>query len=82
MADKLNSMRALEQRKIAYITHEFPDSIHSADGVADYLGLPREMVYKTLVALPPAGKPMLVMTAGSGELNLKKVAKATGCKKV
>jgi Cys-tRNA(Pro)/Cys-tRNA(Cys) deacylase len=82
MAEKLNSMRALEQRKISYTVHEFPASIHSADGVADYLELPREMVYKTLVVLPPAGKPMLLMTAGNGELNLKKTAKATGHKKV
>jgi len=82
MAEKLNSMRALEQRKIDYTAHEFPDSIHSADGVADFLGLPPEMVYKTLVVLPPAGKPMLVMTSGSDELNLKKLAKTTGHKKV
>jgi len=82
MAEKLNSMRALEQRKIVYTAHEFPDSIHSADGVADYLGRPRDIVYKTLVVLPPAGKPMLVMTSGSGELDLKKVAQATGHKKV
>jgi Cys-tRNA(Pro)/Cys-tRNA(Cys) deacylase len=82
MAEKLNSMRALEQRKISYTVHKFPASIHSADGVADYLELPREMVYKTLVVLPPAGKPMLLMIAGSGELNLKKAAKATGHKKV
>ncbi len=82
MAEKLNSMRLLEQQKVDYITHEFPDTIHSADGVADYLGKPRDSVYKTLVVLPPAGKPMLVMVAGSRELDLKKLAKAVGAKKV
>jgi Cys-tRNA(Pro)/Cys-tRNA(Cys) deacylase len=82
MADKLNSMRILDQRQISYTVREFPDTIHSADGVADYVGLPPEMVYKTLVVLPNTGKPMLVMVAGSRELNLKKLAKAVGQKKV
>ena len=82
MAEKLNSMRILDQYQVDYTVHEFPDSIHSADGVADYVGLPREMVYKTLVVLPATGKPMLVLVAGSRELNLKKLAKAVGQKKV
>ena len=83
-------MRILDQRQIDYTVREFPDSIHSADGVADYFDLPPEMVYKTLVVLPGAGKPfgktqekpLLVMVAGSRELSLKKLAKAVGQKKV
>ena len=82
MAEKLNSMRLLDQRKISYTVREFPDTIHSADGVADYFGLSPDMVYKTLVVLPTAGRPMLVMVAGSRELDLKKLAKAVGQKKV
>ena len=82
MPDKLNSMRILDQQKINYTVHEFPDTIHSADGVADYLGLPRHMVYKTLVVLPVQGKPILVIVAGSRALNLKKLAGAVGQKKV
>jgi Cys-tRNA(Pro)/Cys-tRNA(Cys) deacylase len=82
MAEKLNSMRALEQHKVAYTVRAFPDTIHSADGVADYFGLSREMVYKTLVVQPAQGKPILVLVAGYRELDLKKVAKALGQKKV
>ncbi len=82
MAQKLNSMRILDQQKIDYIVREFPNTIHSADGVADHFGLSRDMVYKTLVVLPPKGKAMLVLVAGSRELNLKKLAKAVGQKKV
>jgi len=83
MAQKLNSMRILEQQNIDFTIREFPDTIHSADGVADHFGLPHNMVYKTLVILPTGrGKPMLVMVAGSRELNLKKMAKAVGQKKV
>lgn len=81
MAEKLNSMRLLDQQKVDYTVHEFPDTIHSADGVADYLGVPRERVYKTLVVLPAAGKAVLVMIAGSKELDLKKLARAVGIKK-
>lgn len=85
MPEKLNSMRILDQHKVAYTIREFPESIHSADGVADYFGLPRQAVYKTLVVLPAEkseGKPMLVMVAGSRELDLKKLAAAVGQKKV
>ncbi|MCB0195405.1 MAG: aminoacyl-tRNA deacylase [Anaerolineae bacterium] len=82
MTEKLNSMRLLEQKKVAFTVRDFPDTIHSADGVADHFGLPHDVVYKTLVVLPPKGKPMLIMVAGSRELDLKKVAKATGYKKV
>lgn len=82
MAQKLNSMRLLDQKKIDYTVREFPDTIHSADGVADYFGLPHHVVYKTLVVLPAKGKPLLVMVAGSRELNLKQLARAVGEKKV
>lgn len=80
--EKTNSMRLLDQRRIAYQVHTFPDTIHSAVEVAERLGVPAEQVYKTLVVLPDKGKPMLVMIAGSRELDLKKVARATGAKKV
>jgi Cys-tRNA(Pro)/Cys-tRNA(Cys) deacylase len=35
-----------------------------------------------LVVLPPTGRPMLVMVAGSRELDLKKLAASVGQKKV
>ena len=82
MAEKLNSMRILDQQKVDYTVREFPDTVHSADGVADHFGLPHEVVYKTLVAMTAAGKPLLVMVAGSRELDLKKLAKAVGEKKI
>ena len=81
MAEKLNSIRWLDQQKINYTLREFPDAIHSADGVADFFGLPPEMVYKTLVVQPSQGKPILVLVAGSRELNLKKLAQTLGQKK-
>jgi Cys-tRNA(Pro)/Cys-tRNA(Cys) deacylase len=82
VAQKLNSMRILDQQKIDYTVHEFPDTIHTATEVADTVGRPYEMVYKTLVVLPNQGRPMLVIIAADRELDLKKVAQATGQKKV
>ena len=80
--EKTNSMRALEARKVPYQVFTFSPDIHSATGVADAVGLPYEQVYKTLVALRPTGKPMLILIAGDRELDLKRVAKAVGEKKV
>ena len=80
--EKTNSMRALEARKVPYEVVTFSPDIHSATGVAEAVGLPYQQVYKTLVALRPKGKPLLIMLAGDQELDLKRVAKALGEKKV
>jgi Cys-tRNA(Pro)/Cys-tRNA(Cys) deacylase len=80
--EKTNSMRALEAHKIPYDVFTFPPEVHSASGVADAVRLPYEHVYKTLVTLRPEGKPMLIMIAGHQELDLKRVAKSVGEKKV
>lgn len=79
-----NAMRLLDSRKIAYIAHPFSSDIHSADGVAAALGLPAERVFKTLVTLPeaPRSRPVLAIVPGNGELDLKKLAKALGEKKM
>jgi Cys-tRNA(Pro)/Cys-tRNA(Cys) deacylase len=52
--------------------------------VADFVGLPPERVYKTLVVLRqgPRAKPMLIMAPANRQLDLKLVAKAVGEKKV
>lgn len=80
--DKTNSMRALEARKIPYQVFTFSPDIHSAAGVADAVGLLPHQVYKTLVVLRPQGKPMLILIAGDRELDLKRVARSVGEKKV
>jgi len=76
-------MRVLERARAEYQVFEFPDTIHSAVGVADYLGLPYQQVYKTLVVERVAGgKPLLVMVAAERELSLKKLAASLGEKKL
>lgn len=80
---KLNSMRALEQHKIPYEAITYPDTIRDAEAVAEAIGLPPFMVYKTLVVQSSAThKPMLVMIACDHQLDLKRFAQAIGEKKV
>lgn len=83
MADKLNSMRLLEQRKIPYVgtTYDAAGAFHSATDAAQLIGAPVETVYKTLVVLrEPAksAKPLLVLIASHRELDLKLLAQALG----
>ncbi len=82
--DKTLAMRVLEGQGIAYEVFGFPDTIHDAREVARHVGLPPENVYKTLVVEAPAPgfKPMLVMLASDARLDLKRLAKAAGVKKV
>lgn len=82
MTTKLNSMRRLESHGVAYDVLTFPDTIHSAHQVADYLGLSAAHVYKTLVVLPPRGQPLLVMIAADRDLHLRRLARALGAKKL
>jgi len=80
---RLNSMRILDGAGVDYEVLAFPESVHSAEGVADYLGVPLPEVYKTLVVERPGrGKPVLVMVGADRELDLKKLAAALGEKKL
>jgi Cys-tRNA(Pro)/Cys-tRNA(Cys) deacylase len=82
--NKLNSMRLLEQHKIPYEVVQFPDELRDAEQIAEALGIPPFMVYKTLVVEPdrPGAKPLLVMLASDRTLDLKKLATVAGEKKV
>ncbi len=80
--EKTNAMRVLDRKKVSYKPVYFSPEIHSADGVAETIGVPASHVYKTLAVIRPRGKPLLVMVAGDRRLNLKKVAKAAGSKSV
>ena len=75
-------MRALDQRKILYTPYTYDDSIHSADGAAEVLGVPPSQVFKTLVVLRDKGKPLLVVMSGDREIDLKQLAASTGEKRV
>ena len=78
MTTKTNAMRALEQRKIAYTAFTFSPDIHSADGVAQALGLAASLVYKTLVVVRPRGRAVLAIVPGDRELDLRLLARSLG----
>lgn len=81
--NKTLAMKLLEGKKINYTVAAYPDDMRDAAAIAAKLDVPPAQVYKTLVVLRPSpGKPMLVMVAADHQLNLKKLAKAVGEKKV
>jgi Cys-tRNA(Pro)/Cys-tRNA(Cys) deacylase len=80
---KLNSMRLLEANDIPYEAIDYDSSIKDAVQVAAAVGTPPFMVYKTLIVQSVAtNKPLIVMIASENQLDLKKMATASGEKKV
>lgn len=82
MPKKLNSLRFLETQGIPHEVYHFPGTIHSAQGVAEYLALPPTQVYKTLVLLSSQDKPLLVMVAAARAIDLKRLARVLGEKRL
>jgi Cys-tRNA(Pro)/Cys-tRNA(Cys) deacylase len=83
MSNKLNSMRLLEQHKIPYEVVEFSDELRDAEVIAEVLGVPPHLVYKTLVVQAENNpKPFLVLIASDRKLDLKRLAAMAGEKKV
>lgn len=80
---KLNSMRFLEQQNIPYEVVEYSDTIHDAFELAEAVGVPPHIVYKTLVVdTGTPGKPVLALIAADARLDLKKLARAANVKKL
>ena len=82
MADKTLAMRLLDGKKVTYLVHEYSAEERDAEIVALEIGVPASQVFKTLVVTRPPQKPMLVMIPADRQLDLKKLAKAVGEKKV
>lgn len=79
---KLNSMRVLERFNVPYEVLSYPATTRDAEEVAELLGLPAFMVYKTLVVLPEAApKPVLVLLPADQQLDIKRLAQGIGAKK-
>ncbi len=85
-AKKTLAMRVLEEHGVPYQVVAFPETIHDALGVAAHAGLPPHLVYKTLVVEVrdggPKPRPLLVLVAADRTLDLKKVARAVGVRRV
>ena len=75
-------IRLLEGKKIVHQICEYPTGITDATEVAHRLGVPPDQVFKTLVAYEQPEKKFLVMIPANKQLDLKKLAKVVGVKKM
>ena len=81
---KTNAARILDTLGIEYElkTYEVDESDLSAVHVAASVGMPIEMVYKTLVCRGDKNGVLMAVIPGGGELDMKALAAASGNKRV
>ena len=83
--EKTNVMRLLDQKKVPYTPHAYPEGDgEAADGVtvARSLGLDPDRVFKTLVTKGASGGYYVFDIPVAATLDLKKAARAVGEKSV
>ncbi len=81
---KTNAMRILDKQKIEYTAHEYTVDENDLSGVniASQIGLPFDVVFKTLVAKGDKTGPVVFCIPVDKEIDLKKAASFTGNKKI
>ena len=78
-----NITRFLDSKKVKYRAFETPAEKLGALETARILNIPAEQVFKTIVVVrQKPGKVILAVIPGTGQVDLKKIAKAVGKKKV
>ncbi len=78
-----NVTRFLDSRKVPYSVFELPQEKLGGEETARLLNAPPEIIFKSIVILRKgSGKPILAVVPGNQEVNLKKLAKSVGEKKV
>jgi len=84
MKGKTNAMRQLDAAKIPYEVKEYEVDENDLSGshIADEIGLPHEIVFKTLVAKGDKTGPLVFCIPVDLEINLKKAAAITGNKSI
>jgi len=80
---KTNAMRILEQMKIPYESHTY-ECKEFIDGVtlADQLGIPHEVTYKTLVTVGKSKNYYVFVIPIEEEIDMKKAAKTVSEKSI
>ena len=81
---KTNAIRIVEQKKIPYQEHTytFSEIDLGAKHVAEELNQNEAQIFKTLVAVGNKTGPVVAVIPSNQELDLKKIAKESGNKKV
>jgi Cys-tRNA(Pro)/Cys-tRNA(Cys) deacylase len=78
-----NVTRFLDSRNVPFTVFELPKEKLGGEEIARLLNALPEIVYKSIVILRKgSGKPILAVVPGNKEVNLKKLAKVVGEKKV
>lgn len=77
-----NVTRFLDSRKIKYSAHELPAEKLGAVEAAQFLNVPEEQVFKTIVTKREKGKPVLAVIPGPRVVDLKLLANFLGEKKM
>lgn len=80
--DKTLAMKLLEKQNIEYEPALYPSDERDAEQIAVHFGVPAAQVFKTLVVARPPQKPLLVMVPADRQLDLKKLARIVGAKKL
>lgn len=82
--NKTNAMRQLDTAKIDYdiLEYEVDENDLSGTHIADTVGLPYEMVFKTIVTKGDKRGYMVFCIPCHREIDLKKAASATGNKRI
>lgn len=77
-------MRVLEAEAVAFEVRSYAvdDDDLSAESAAESLGMAPEQVFKTLVVQGDRSGPLLVLLPAGTEIDFKRLARATGDKKV
>ena len=81
---KTNAMRIVERAKVPYNTYHYAwsEDNFDAEHVADEIEKPRDLVFKTLVAVGDKTGPIVCVIPSDHELDLKKIARASGNNRV
>jgi Cys-tRNA(Pro)/Cys-tRNA(Cys) deacylase len=78
-----NVTRFLDSKKVNYSVFELPEQKLGAVETAQILDVPPEIIFKSIVINRRGpGKPILAVVPGNREVDLKKLARAVGEKKV
>jgi Cys-tRNA(Pro)/Cys-tRNA(Cys) deacylase len=81
--EKTNAMRLLDGKKIQYTVHDYTESgAIAGEDVASVLGEDPAQVFKTLVTIGKSRQYYVFIVPVTGELDLKKAAKAVGEKSI
>lgn len=77
-----NVTRFLDARKIKYVAHDLPVEKIGAVEAAQFMGVPVEQVFKTIVTTREKGKPVLAVIPAPRVVDLKLLASFLGEKKM